>query len=313
MTRVLIAHSGYRIPGGEDRYVDQLAELLGRDHEVELLRPRNQELVPSASTAARMTYSPRRTREVQRTIERFRPDVVHVHNVYPSLGPAVHLAVRKTSTPLVMTVHNYRLRCPNGYMFTEGSICHRCEGGNHVHATLHECFPTKKQSVAYATALWIHRFPMHLHSEVDAFIAPSEFMQGRLSDWGFARERVRMVRNFTDEVSGATSDPGVGGLYLGRLSGEKGLEILLRALKGAGDPPFTIAGGGPLEAECRAMARSLRLTNLAFTGSLPHDEVVSLLRSARFVVLPSVSEENAPLAALEGLAAGRPLIVSDGG
>lgn len=311
--RVLIAHSGYRIPGGEDRYVSQLAELLGKDHEVKLLRPRNQELAPSASTAARMTYSPRLTRDIERTIERFRPDVIHAHNVYPSLGPAVHLAARRTSTPLVMTVHNYRLRCPNGYMFTEGELCRRCEGGNHVHATLHACFPTKKQSIAYATALWVHRFPMHLHSEVDAFVAPSEFMQGRLLEWGFAPERVRLVRNFTDEVEGATASPGVGGLYLGRLSSEKGLDVLLNALAAAGDPPFTIAGGGPLEAECRAQARSLQLTNVGFTGPLPHDEVKSLLRSTRFVVLPSVSEENAPLAGLEGLAAGRPLIVSDRG
>jgi glycosyltransferase involved in cell wall biosynthesis len=311
--RILIAHAAYRIAGGEDRYVDQLAELLGRVHALELVCPRNDELVPSAGSAARMTYSRRKTSDVARTIERFKPDVIHVHNIYPSLGPAVHLAARRTSTPLVMTVHNYRLRCPNGYMFTEGEVCRRCETGNHTHATLHACFPSKKQAVAYASALWLHRFPMRLQDEVSTFIAPSVFMRERLLAWGFEPERVSLVRNFTDEIPGASGAPGEGGVYLGRLSSEKGLDVLLRALGGAGDPAFTIAGGGPLEAECKALARSLRLKNLTFAGTLSRAEVVSLVKSARYLVLASVSEENSPLAVLEGLAAGRPLIVSDKG
>ena len=150
VVKILLAHSFYRVPGGEDGFVRQQAELLSHDHMVELFYKRNDELSASITTATKMLSSGNREREVARVLGRFRPNIVHVHNVYPALGTAMHFASAKARIPLVMTVHNYRMRCPNGLMFTEGSVCHRCQGGNYLNALTHRCFPSKQQSAAYA-------------------------------------------------------------------------------------------------------------------------------------------------------------------
>ena len=310
--RILIAHSFYRLGGGEDRYVRQQVDLLGTSHNVELIGVRNEDLTAGFKTAGQMVYSHRRG-EIEDIMEDHRPDVVHVHNVYPGLGPAVHLAASRRSIPLVMTVHNFRLRCPNGYMYTEGSVCRRCEGGLYLHGLVHRCFPSKKQASAYVTALWVHRFVLKLENKVSTFIAPSEFMGRQLQKWEISPNRIAMVRNFTRLDPAASSDPGSYGIYVGRLSSEKGLHFLLGALKAAGDPPFKFVGDGPLFDDLVAQAARLGLQRAEFVGPVPPEEVNGLMTRARYLVMPSESHENSPLAALEALACGRPLLVSDMG
>jgi glycosyltransferase involved in cell wall biosynthesis len=309
---VLIAHSFYRLAGGEDRYVEQQAELLGRRHTVELFARDNKDLSGDMSTAVRMTYSSSEATRVQRAIARFEPDIVHLHNAYPSLGPAVHLAADRCKVPLVMTVHNFRLRCPNGYAFTEGRPCRRCEKGNYLNAVAHRCFPSRSQAASYATSLWIHRFLLRLDTKVRLFITPSDFVHRRLVEWGISPQRVQTVRNYTTLQPG-TSEPGEFGMYLGRLSSEKGLDVLLHALELAGDPPFRVVGDGPLRPALEDFARDLGLRRVEFTGPVPPDNVAPLVRRARFLALPSLWDENAPLAALEAMAAGRPLLVTQTG
>lgn len=313
--RILYAHCFYRIPGGEDRHVRDQVDLVSRAHDVEVISEANVDLAEGPVTAARMLYSRAKKQHVGAIIDRFAPDVVHVHNAYPSLGPAVLLAARERGVPVVMTVHNFRLRCPNGFMFTEGAMCHRCESGLYVNAIVHRCFPTKKQAGAYAAILWAHRFVMRLEERIARFIAPSEFMGQRLLEWGIGEERVRVIRHFVPSAGSSGSDPRIGsyGAFLGRLSSEKGLDILLAALHRAGDPPFLIVGDGPHRRALEDLARKLRLANTRFLGWRSHDEVGELVAAARYVAIPSVWEENAPLAALEALAAARPLLVSESG
>jgi glycosyltransferase involved in cell wall biosynthesis len=311
--RVLIAHSFYRLPGGEDRYVGQQIELLNRRHTVELFSRRNEELGGGLSTAVLMTASSSQDRgDLRRVIRSFRPDLIHLHNAYPALGPAVHLEAQRAGIPLVMTVHNCRLRCPNGYMFTEGKLCHRCEGGNYSNAVLHHCFSDGKQAASYASSLWVHRFLFHTDDKVAAYITPSQFMHDRMIGWGFDGSRVDVVRNFTDHHAGSAV-PGTYGIYLGRLSSEKGVDVLLEALSLAGDPPFHICGDGPALPALKVLAAQRGLQNANFLGQLAGDQVAAELKGSRFFVLPSLWDENAPLAALEALAAGRPLVVTEGG
>ncbi|MGZ5385446.1 MAG: glycosyltransferase, partial [Acidimicrobiia bacterium] len=194
--RILFAHSFYRASGGEDRHVHEQVELVSQAHDVELIAEANLDLSESPATAARMLYSHTKKRETGLIIDRFSPDIVHIHNMYPSIGPAVLLAAIQRRIPVVLTVHNYRLRCPNGLMFTEGGTCRRCESGLYVNALTHRCFPTRKQAGAYAAVLWAHRFAMRLERHVSRFVVPSEFMRQRLLEWGFEEERIRMVRHF---------------------------------------------------------------------------------------------------------------------
>lgn len=315
--RILVGHCRYRQPGGEDRYVDQLVDLLSSRHEVGTFLRDNADLDSSVATVARMLASRALRRQAQSAIADFGPDVVHLHNVYPSIGPALHLAARKASVPIVMTVHNYRLRCANGLMFTEGAPCRRCEDGNFGHALGHDCFPTSAQSAAYATVLSAHRYVLRLERLVAAFIAPSAFVAARLRDWGIPAGRIHELPHPAPSLPGSRKDEdgggGAYGLFLGRLRPEKGPLALVPALRLAGDPPFVFAGDGPLRNELANRVRQAGLVNTRLMGWQTSDAVSELLRRSRYVVMPSRFDEPAGLVALEAMAAGRPLIVSDRG
>lgn len=311
--RILIAHAFHRLQGGESRYVERQMDLLGEHHDVHLLARDNSDLPKGARTAASMAYSRAAVGEVEDSIRSFRPDVVHLHNPYPAFGPAVHLACRRTKTPLVQTIHNFRLRCPNGLMFTKGKNCTRCIGGNYAHSLVNGCFPTRTQAAGYAGALWMHRVGLRLERHVDAFVAPSRFMQETLLSWGIAADRIATIPNYVDEETGATSAPGSYGLYLGRLVPEKGVDLLLDALREVGDPPFVVAGTGSEHDSLVDRAAVLGLQNVRFVGMVSEEDARSLVRDARYMAVPSLWDENAPLSALEGMAQGRPLITSSNG
>jgi len=312
--RILIAHSSYRIAGGEDRYVQQQIELLSTAHDIEVIRPHNRDLEGGLRTGARMLYSGTLAQHVMDVMHRFRPHIVHLHNAYPSLGPAVQVATCRLQIPLVMTVHNHRLRCPNGYMFTQGGFCQRCRHGNYVHALMNKCFPSRTQAVAYGMTLWAHRFIMKLEAGVRLFIAPSRYMLNRLEEWGLGGSRASLVPNFAWPAAvWDDGTPGAYGMYLGRMSAEKGLLSLLEALRLAGDPPFRFVGEGPLLESLSTAAKSLGLSNTVFAGRVPPKDAAALVGQARYLAMPSLCEENAPLAALEAMSAGRPLLVSDRG
>jgi glycosyltransferase involved in cell wall biosynthesis len=308
--RILIAHSFYRLSGGEDSYVRHQVDLLDREHSVCLMAGRNEELGSTFRTFGRMLFSRAKEGEVKAAMRDFDPDIVHVHNAYPALGPAVHLAAKELGIPLVQTVHNFRMRCPNGYMFTEGQLCNRCEKGAYLNAVVHNCFPSKKQAAAYAGALWTHRFLLRLERQVRIFVTPSRFIHDCLVGWGVPEERVRTIPHFIEPYPGASSLPGDHGIYVGRLSSEKGVDTLLRALRMAEDPPFLVVGDGPLKEPLQTLARELGLRNTRFTGRMAHDQVEQTLEGSRFVAIPSLWHEPFGLVALEAMALGRPLLVT---
>jgi len=310
--RILIAHSFYRIPGGEDRYVREQVALLSPFHDVHLEARDNAMLPEGLGTAVRMVSAPPERRAIRQVIRAFQPDVIHLHNPYPSFGPEVHLAAAEAGVPLVQTAHNARLRCPNGLLFTEGSSCTRCVSGRYDQALRHHCFPTRSQAAAYAQGLWFNRFVRKLDDKVALYVAPSHFVRRRLIEWGIPPVRATVVRNFTT-VPDVAPPVGERGMYLGRLSAEKGVDTLLEALRLAGDPPFDVVGGGPAAEQLHAMAASFRLLNTRFLGQLPFGEVSRAIANARYAVAPSIVEEAFGLAVVEAMAAGRPVVASDAG
>lgn len=166
----------------------------------------------------------------------------------------------------------------------------------------------------YALTLWVHRFLLRLEQKVALFIAPSDFMRELMIEAGLPAEKVIVVRNFSRETPRAAPSVGKFGLFLGRLSPEKGIHVLLRAIHAAGSSiPFRIIGDGPERTSLEGLAAELQLNNVRFFGRLPRAEALSHLQEAEFVVMPSVSFDNAPLAVLEALGAARPVIVSDAG
>jgi glycosyltransferase involved in cell wall biosynthesis len=186
--------------------------------------------------------------------------------------------------------------------------CERCRGGRIHNVAVHRCI---KGSLALSSLImvetFVHRLLRLYDANVSRFVVPSRFVLDKLVDWGWARERFVHIPNFVD-VDRFQADRPIGRrfVYCGRLQNLKGVETLVRAAARAGQP-VTIVGGGPDEKRLRTLSADLK-ADVEFLGHQPKDALAGIVQSARAIVVPSEVNENAPLALLEGYAAGRPAI-----
>ena len=311
--RVLQLHTPYRQPGGEDAVVRAEAEVLRRaGHEVVQYQVQNPPGVADAIGSLVLSpWNPRQARRVQGLTERVRPDVAHVHNTWYAQSPAVLWALRRSGVPTVMTLHNYRLVCANGQLFRDGAPCEDCVGASPWHGVQHGCYrDSMVLSVAAAGTIALHDRLRTWSRTVDRFVVLSEFAAERLVRGGLPPDRIELKPNFVADP-GPRAVPAAASatvLYVGRLSPEKGVELLMEAWRELGDGPLelVVVGDGPLrERLARRPAARLRLV-----GQLPAAEVRRQMLAARALVLPSVWYEGQPVAVLEALAAGLPVLGS---
>lgn len=326
----------HRRGGAESYMLDLAAEQRRQGHEVgffamdhpdndpdphEDLFPVRMELNPPpdgalarARTAAQVLYRRDARRGMDAVLERFRPDVVHLHNIYHQLSPSVLRPIRARDLPAVMTLHDYKLACPT-YQFldADGRICEACLPGRFREATRRRCNRGSLVGSALATVeLRVHT-TLDAYGAVDAFVCPSRFLRDKMLEAGLAAHRLEHLPNFCD-VSGTTpaDAPGDGVLYAGRLSSEKGVDVLVEAA--ALLPPHvpvTIAGDGPERTALETRAAALGLADrVRFLGRVPGAQVLDLMRAAAVVVVPSRWYENQPMTVLEAYGAGRPVVAS---
>lgn len=317
--RILLVHNHYLQRGGEDAVFEAEAALLGRHgHRVHRLEWSNEHLanapwMAKARTALASTWSIASYREVRENIRQFRPDLVHCHNTFPIPSPSVFNAARAESKPVIQTLHNYRLLCLNGLMFRDGSVCRDCLGRSVLSGIIHSCYrDSLPGSVAVAGMLTLHRQWRTWNEMVDRYIALTEHSRNQFVAGGLPPERISVKPNFVHPDPGEGRHSGGFALYVGRLSEEKGIRLLLKAWKGLGaEPPLRICGDGPLRGVVEEACRSI--TGLSYEGYLPTERVIQIMRDASFLVMPSIWDEHAPLALLQGFATGLPAVVSDQG
>jgi glycosyltransferase involved in cell wall biosynthesis len=256
-------------------------------------------------------WNPLQARRVQGLAERIRPDVAHVHNTWYAQSPAVLWALRRSGVPTVMTLHNYRLVCANGQLFRDGAPCEDCVGASPWHGVQHGCYrDSMVLSVPAAGTIALHDRLRTWCRTVDRFVVLSEFAAERLVRGGLPPDRIELKPNFVADP-GPRAAPAAASatvLYVGRLSPEKGVELLVEAWREVGEGPLelVVVGDGPLrERLARRPVARLRLV-----GQLPAAEVRRQMLAARALVLPSVWYEGQPVAVLEALAAGLPVLGS---
>jgi glycosyltransferase involved in cell wall biosynthesis len=312
--RILQVHTHYRLPGGEDAAVaTETALLRAAGHQVLTHRARNPEGARAAVALAAAPWNEVQARTLSRQVERLRPDVVHVHNTWFATSPAVLAAVRRLGVPVVMTLHNYRLVCAAATLFRDGAPCTDCVGTHPWHGVEHACYRgSRPQSVVAAATIGLHQRRRTWHRDVDRFLALTDFGRERFVDGGLPSERIGVKSNSVDDPGPRDRPPSASNVVvcLGRLSAEKGIEVLLDAWARAPERlRLLIVGTGPLEAALRDRAPE----QVEFIGALTPQEVTSLLLQARALVFPSMSFEGQGLVALEAAAAGLPVILSDHG
>lgn len=310
-----MAHNRYREaqPSGENTIVDaEIAQLTAAGVEV-LPFLRSSDEIPSMSKPAKALlpispiWAPKAQHDLDRLLTEHRPDVLHLHNPYPLLSPWVVRTAHKRGVPVVQTVHNYRQVCSSGLYFRDGVICQDCRGrALGVPAIVHRCYRNSRaQSALMATTLAVHR---PTWKSVDRYIALTTAVADHLRDYGIPDDRIVVKPNAVPDP-GAPAPVGNGFLFMGRLSPEKGLDLLLAAWRrhpvGALGP-LRIAGDGELRplAEAAAAERP----DVLYLGQLDRSGVRAALADSSVVLATSTWHDVLPTVIIEALAAGRPVL-----
>jgi glycosyltransferase involved in cell wall biosynthesis len=312
--KVLLVHNRYQQYGGEDSVVDvELAMLREAGHRVDTHIVTNDAIAgaPAKLKAAALTvYNPFARRALRDRLRRERPDVVHVHNFFPRLSPSIFDACADERVPVVMTMHNFRVGCSNGFLFRDGRPCEDCLHGPAYQGAIHRCYRgSTLGSFTVASMIAYHRTAGTWRDKVTRFIALTEFSRAKLIEAGLPSGRLLVKPNFVaDPLADRTKvviPPGAGAVFVGRLSPEKGVRTLIEAWRGL-DMTLRIVGDGPEADELRRIAPP----NVTFVGRRDRDGVFAEIASAAFVTVPSIWYENFPVTVVEAMAMGRPILAS---
>ena len=267
--------------------------------------------VEKVRKVVKSVYSLEARREIGRLIDDVRPDIVHAHNVYHHLTPAIFGAIQKKGVPSIMTVHDLKIGCPSKLMLASDGVCERCKGGKTWNAVQQRCLKgSLPLSAVAALETTLHRTIGSYRKNVDRFVLPSHFHMNKLIEWGLPGEKARYLPNAVD-VSQMVPDytPGERFVFVGRLSEEKGLITFVKAVAASG-VAATIVGTGPQEDELRAVVEQTG-ADVEFAGYQTGDTLFDIVRAAKALVLPSECYENAPVVILEAYGLGTAVIGSE--
>lgn len=312
--RILFVHSRYQIRGGEEACFEAEIELLrSKGHTVEIYEESNdrgQTLNP-LQLAVRTVWSQESYQAIRQQLTQANFDIVHVHNFFQMISPAVYHAAKAAGVPVVQTLHNYRLLCPSGVFLRDGRVCEDCLGQPiPLPSVLHGCYrDSRVASSVVAAMLSVHR-ALQTWDLVDVYIALTEFAREKFIQGGLPAEKIIVKPNFI------APDPEIGQgdggyvLYAGRLSPEKGIGLLLAAWQQLGGQiPLKIIGDGPLARQVEAAAAANPA--IAWLGRQPSDQVYALLKGAAFLVFPSEWYEGLPRIVIEAFAVGTPVLAAN--
>lgn len=320
--RILFVFNEYQQRGGEEVVVQNEAQLLREHgHEVRVFQVSNHSLFSTLDVlraAWDAPYSVRYRTVMKHVLEEFEPDVVHVHNFFPLLTPSIFDAIRSFGAKSVFTLHNYRLLCAGANLSREGQICELCIKGSPMQAVKYSCYRSSRfASFAVARMIQRHRRKKTWAQKVDRFIALSQFAKSRFALGGISGDKIFVKPNFMRDPLVDHSFPELltekkrknqhVGLYVGRLSGEKGLSSLIDAWKHL-KIPLRVVGDGPMLEELKQKIKGHSMSHVTLVGHKDRQEVYEEMRKATFLVVPSQCYETFSMALLEAYAHGLPVI-----
>jgi glycosyltransferase involved in cell wall biosynthesis len=307
--KILIAHNAYQQRGGEDVVVDAEVSLLReRGHEVTTYRRHNDELLDHPGTAVTSAIWSRRTaQEMEQVCALQKPDVIHVHNTFPLISPSLYWTAARLRIAVVQTLHNFRMMCPQAMFLREGKVCEDCIGKIPWRAVTRKCYrDSATQSAVLSGMLIAHDTLGTFREKVTRYIALNNFCRNKFIQGGLPPDRLRIKPHFVvSDRAPAWWQTRHGGLYVGRLAPEKGIDILIKAVRQLPrSVRVLVAGKGPLEQE------AIDAFGADYLGYRSKEQIAELMSQCSYVVVPSTCYETFGLVAIEAFAMGTPVIAS---
>jgi len=330
--RILEINKFNHIRGGADRHFVDLVKLLqSNGNEVAVFameHPENKysewsgyfvsrveyekktSLCNKIKAVARIFWSLEARRKISKMLDEFQPDIVHIHNIYHQISPSILGEIKKRNIPIVMTVHDWKLVCPNYLLTCNGKFCRRCLKGSYWHCLRNKCVKNSyAKSLVCALEMYLHRWLNVYDSNIDFYIAPSKFVKNILVRAGLSEKKIKVIHNFvcenkTPEGFHKNRDAvgtGPRALYIGKISKEKGVNELIGIFKGL---PIDLILAGNKDEKFEIP----NLPNIKYAGFRPSREINELIRESDFVVSASRLPETFGLIALEAVSNGKPFV-----
>lgn len=310
--KILLIHTSYAERGGEDSVFSNELELLSEVAEVDTLTFSN--AGSTLEVIKKFLFAPwnfEATSKLERKIKKFKPDVIHLHNWHFAASPAIIRKARNLGVPVVMTLHNYRLLCPSANLFCDGKIfTDSLKGGFPWKAVFKKVYRNSFiQTFWLAFVLQFHKL-IKTWNKVDQYIALTDFGRDLFleSSLKLNEDQITTKGNFVADNGFELKNREKHFLYVGRLTRDKGIEVLLEAFSKV-DVEIRIIGDGPLKEKVLAAAE--KYPNIKYEGLKQHSEIVSEMKKTSALIFPSVWFEGMPMTILEAFSSGTPVLASN--
>ena len=333
--KVLMINKFFYKRGGSEAYMFDLIELLKKEgHQVIEFSMQDEKNQPSKYSeyfiknidfslregflkdfkkACHLLYSLEAKKKLEALIKKEKPDIAHLHNFSFHLTPSIIATLKKYKLPIVWTMHDYKLICPNYRLFTQGQICERCKVYKYYNSFKYHCLRNNASfSFLAMLEMYLHKIILKSYEKIDLFVAPSKFLAEKVKGWGIKYGKVKQLYNFIDlQKFQPSTELGDGLIYFGRLTEEKGLLFVLEAVKDLKNINLKIVGIGPQKTELENFIAANKLSNVELLGHKGGQELYDLIKKSRLVIMPSIWYENNPIAVLEAFALAKPVIGTD--
>lgn len=326
--RILLVNKFHYLRGGSEKYYFELAKLLkDHGHTVAFFSMKNENNIKTGDReyfvdeidmntgskfeALNVIYSKKNKALMEKALEEFKPDVVHINNFQRQLSASIIDAVKEKNIPLIMTAHDLNPICPASIMLYNGEVCEDCITKGYTSCIKKKCI---KNSMLKSVLGYIEKKYYDLHKifcKVDCIISPSEFNKNQLLKGKLKCNDITVIHNFVNETEKTDYTLGDGAFYFGRLSKEKGILNLIEAINNIPGARLIIAGDGPERENIQAYIKEHKLENrITLLGYLNQNDIRENIRKCRFVTVPSIWYENCPYSILETMEIGKPIIGS---
>lgn len=327
--KILYVNKFHYLKGGSEKYYFELAQMMKEHgHEIAFFSMENEKNIKTGQKeyfvkeidlntgsklkALDVIYSKDNKKLMEKALNEFKPDIVHINNFQRQLSASIITAINKKNIPIVFTAHDMQAVCPASAMLYNGKICEDCLKNGYMSCIKKSCIKNSKLKSVLGFVEAKYYQSKEIYKKIDFIISPSEFIRQQLIKGNLQYKEMQTLHNFViDQKENSSHIIGNYAFYFGRLSIEKGILNLVEAMKNIEQGRLIIAGDGPEREEIEKMIKDNNLTaKIKLVGYLNQKEVRKYIKNAKFIVVPSIWYENCPYSILETMEIGKPIIGS---